>query len=336
MSELAEFSTRLARVIAARFGPPGEVTNLVRLTGGATKATWSFDARVGDENLPLILQQPVARALRPDDPMNRLPHVAGAADAALMMAAARAGVPVPRVRLVLAPEDGLGAGYLTERIEGETLGARINRDERFARARSLMAAQCGEILAAIHAIAPGALPFLIEQDAAAELEVYRAIWDSFDHPQPAIELGFCWVAERAPKPARRSVVHGDFRNGNFIVGPQGIRAVLDWEIAHVGDPMADLGWLCVRTWRFGGRAPVGGFGRREDLFAAYERAGGGKVDAERVSFWEAFGCLKWSVMCMMKGQSHRRGGERLLEQLAIGRRSEEPLHDFLALLEERD
>jgi aminoglycoside phosphotransferase (APT) family kinase protein len=335
MSELGDFSARLARIIAARLGPPGDVENLVRLTGGATKATWSFDARVGGETLPLILQQPVSRALWPGDPMSRLPRVAGEADAALMIAAARAGVPAPRVRLVLAPEDGLGPGYLTDRIEGETLGTRINRDERFARARPVMAAQCGEILAAIHAIAPDRFPFLVDQDGAAEVEVYREIWDSFDHPQPAIELGFRWAAARAPKPARRSLVHGDFRNGNFIVGPEGIRAVLDWEIAHVGDPMADLGWLCLRTWRFGGRHPVGGFGRREELFAAYERAGGGRVDAEHVFFWEAFGCLKWSVMCMMKGQSHQRGGERSLEQLAIGRRSEEPLHDFLTLLGER-
>jgi aminoglycoside phosphotransferase (APT) family kinase protein len=334
MTDPADFSARLSRLIAARLGPPGDVANLTRVTGGATKATWSFNARVGDRTVPLILQQPVPRALPPGDPMTGLPHVAGEADAALMTAAAQAGVPAPRVRAVLAPEDGLGPGYLTERIEGETLGARINRDPRFAEARAAMAGQCGTILAAIHAMATDPFPFLVEQDAAAELRVYRDVWDSFDLPQPAIELAFRWAAERAPAPARRALVHGDFRNGNFIVGPEGIRAVLDWEIAHVGDPMADLGWLCVRTWRFGGRHPVGGFGSREELFEAYERAGGGRVDAERVRFWEAFGSLKWSVMCMMKGQSHLRGAERSLEQLAIGRRAEEPLRDFLALLEE--
>jgi aminoglycoside phosphotransferase (APT) family kinase protein len=332
MSEHAELSSRLAQVVAARLGPPGTVEHLVRLTGGATKATWSFDARVGDEILALVLQQPVPRTLAPGDPMRRLPHVAGASDAALMIAAARAGVPVPRVRLVLAEEDGLGPGHVTERLEGETIGTRINRDERFTSARRVMATQCGEILARIHAMAPRELPFLIEQDVAAELEVYRDIWDSFDQPQPAIELGFRWLVEHAPKSAGPRLVHGDFRTGNFIVGPEGIRAVLDWEIAHVGDPMADLGWLCVRTWRFGGRLPVGGFGERHELFEAYERAGGRRVDAESVLFWEVFGCLKWGVMCMMKGESHRRGSPRSLEQLAIGRRSEEPLHDLLALL----
>jgi aminoglycoside phosphotransferase (APT) family kinase protein len=195
-----------------------------------------------------------------------------------------------------------------------------------------MAAQCGSILAAIHSLDAAALPFLVEQGAAAQVAVWRDVFDSFDHPQPAIELGLRWAAAHAPKASRTTVVHGDFRNGNFIVGPEGIRAVLDWEIAHAGDPMEDLGWLCVKTWRFGGSPPVGGFGRREPLFEAYERAGGGGVVPEHVTFWEAFGCVKWSIMCMLKGHSHRRGGERTLEGLAIGRRAEEPIHDFLDLV----
>jgi hypothetical protein len=65
--------------------------------------------------------------------------------------------------------------------------------------------------------------------------------------------------------------------------------------------MLDLGWLCVPTWRFGGPFPVEGFGHRDDLFRAYERAGGGSVDPAHVRFWEAFGCIKWALMCMHKG-----------------------------------
>ena len=168
-----------------------------------------------------------------------------------------------------------------------------------------------------------------------QLALYRDILASFEHPYPAVELGLNWVGEHLPAESPVAVVHGDFRNGNLVVGPEGIRAVLDWEIAHLGDPMEDLGWLCVRTWRFGGRDPVGGFGRREDLFEAYERATGTAVDPERVRFWEAFGCVKWSIMCMMKGHAYRRGGERTVEALAIGRRSEEPIWDFLALVYRR-
>ncbi|HEY3067480.1 MAG TPA: phosphotransferase family protein [Methylomirabilota bacterium] len=334
MSDAQAVAATLGTVVAARIGPPGEVRNVTRLTGGATKITWSFDARVGDGVEPLILQQSSPRVSTPGDPMASLPRVSGADEAALLGAAANAGVPVAAVRATLAPSDGLGVGLVTDRIEGETLGARIARDERFAAIRPLLAGQCGRILAALHRIDVAAAPFLAEQGPAAQVRLYREVYESFDHPRPAMEIALRWVAAHAPTTAPTAIVHGDFRNGNFVVGADGIRAVLDWEIAHLGDPMEDLGWLCVKTWRFGGAAPVGGFGAREALFAAYEGAGG-VVDAARVRFWEAFGCVKWSIMCMMKGESGRRGGRHDLEQLAIGRRAEEPLWDFLDLVHGR-
>jgi len=129
-------------------------------------------------------------------------------------------------------------------------------------------------------------------------------------------------------------VHGDFRAGNFIVGEEGIRCVLDWEIGQSGDPMQDLGWVCVKTWRFGGKNPVGGFGTREDLFAAYEKAGGQQVDPEQVRFWEAYGSVKWGVGCL--GLGTRGVEENNVERCAIGRRIEEPLWDFLNLIDGRD
>jgi aminoglycoside phosphotransferase (APT) family kinase protein len=327
-SDPEEVRRRLRAAIAARLGPPGDVLDLTRLTGGATKATWAFDAVVGERRLPLILQLSLPRRLAPDDPVARLPRVHGEAEVMLLQAAAGAGVPVAGVRLVLDAADGLGSGCVTDRVDGETLGGRIVRDARLAGARARMAAQCGEILARLHRVDARRLPFLGLHGAAVQVALYRDIWDSFDHPHPAVELGFRWAAGHLPQGAPATLVHGDFRTGNFVVGPEGIRAVLDWEIAHLGDPMEDLGWLCVKTWRFGGAGAVGGFGEREALFEAYERAGGGPVDPRRVQFWEAFGCLKWSVMCMIKGQS----GPRTVEALAIGRRTEEPLHDLLELV----
>ena len=90
------------------------------------------------------------------------------------------------------------------------------------------------------------------------------------------ELALQWLKRhRPPEPARLSLVHGDFRNGNLMVDDDGLRAVLDWEMAHLGDPMEDLGWICVNSWRFGRHElPVGGFGTREQLFAGYVEAGG--------------------------------------------------------------
>jgi aminoglycoside phosphotransferase (APT) family kinase protein len=120
----------------------------------------------------------------------------------------------------------------------------------------------------------------------------------------------------------------------MIVGEEGIRCVLDWELAQTGDPMQDLGWLCIRTWRFGGSGPVGGFGSREDLFAAYEKASGYPVDPAHVRFWEAFGNVKWAVDCLLLGT---RGIEEVsIERSAIGRRIEEPLWDFFNLIEGRE
>lgn len=331
MTERQAFQDKLAAAVRRHLGAPGEVRELVRLTGGATKVTWSFDAVVGTATLPLILQQSPPERAGSAPPRAPL-AIHGAHDAALLEAALRAGVPAPRVRIVLGPDDDLGEGTVTERVAGETLGRKINTDARFAAVRPTLAAQCGSILPSIHRIEPTGLEFLVEQTAQHQLAAYRALADAYDHPLPALELGLRWVAENLPKAPRTCVVHGDFRNGNLIIGEDGVRCVLDWELAHIGDPMLDLGWLCVKTWRFGGPLPVGGFGHRDDLFLAYERAGGGSVDPAHVRFWEAFGCIRWALMCLHRGLAEVPGARRSVEAVAIGRRIEEPLLDFLDLI----
>jgi aminoglycoside phosphotransferase (APT) family kinase protein len=165
---------------------------------------------------------------------------------------------------------------------------------------------------------------------------YRDVYDGFDWPHPVFELAFRWTQDRLPdaESTRETLVHGDFRHGNLMIGPDGVRGVLDWEISHRGDPLEDLGWLCVNSWRFGNiDLPVGGFGLREDLFAGYEAAGGGRVDPERVRFWEVVGSLKWGIMCMMMLSVFERGIDRSVERAAIGRRASEAEIDLLALIE---
>jgi aminoglycoside phosphotransferase (APT) family kinase protein len=326
-----DFTSRIQSLVERRIGSPGTLHELRRLTGGANRATWSFDADVGAKRESFILQQ----STESEDPVAGVtPEVDSDQQARLMIAAVEAGAPAPRVRAILEAEDGLGRGYITERVAGETLGPRILRDERYAGARKLMASQCGEILAAIHSIEPSKAPYLMRQNAAEHVEAHRKIVDHFGLHLPALELALRWAIENIPKHQRHTVVHGDFRLGNLIVGEEGIRCVLDWELAQSGDPMQDLGWLCIRTWRFGGSQPVGGFGSREDLFAAYERASGHSVDPAHVRFWEAFGNVKWAVDCLRLGA---RGIEETgIERSAIGRRIEEPLWDFLNLIEGRD
>ncbi len=327
-SDASELAGALAAAVRRRLPGATGVAELRRLSGGASQETWSFDATTRGAPLPLILR--------------RRPF--GASDAALGMAlgleteaellrlAAAAAVPVPGVRLVLEAEDGLGSGYVMERLAGETIARRILRDEAFADVRPRLARHCGEILARIHSTPRASLPELPVADAAGQLARYRAAFDAFDHPHPVFELAFRWIGEHLPAPAALSLVHGDFRNGNLLVGADGVRGVLDWELAHVGDPLEDLGWICVNSWRFGAELPVGGFGAREDLFAGYEAAGGPAVDPARVRFWEILGTLKWGIMCMMMYGTFARGGDPSVERAAIGRRASETEIDLLELL----
>ena len=301
-----DLATRIARLL----GGDARVTDVKRLSGGASRETWSADAVRDGELTPLIVRHDP----RPD---RTVP------EADVLRAAHDAGVPVPAVL----GDDG---EYLAlERIEGETIARKILRDDEFAKARPLLAGQCGEALARIHAIPAERVPDLVREDP---LPTYRALLDGFGQPHPTFELAFRWLDEHAPPASGTAVVHGDFRNGNLIVGPDGLRAVLDWELTHLGDPIEDLGWLCVKAWRFGVDKPVGGFGDYDDLFAAYERASGHAVDPGVVHWWEVMGTLKWGIMCIAQAFTHLSGTVRSVELAAIGRRVCENEWDLLELI----
>jgi aminoglycoside phosphotransferase (APT) family kinase protein len=218
-------------------------------------------------------------------------------------------------------------------VEGETLGGRIARGEALAAARPHLARQCGEILARIHTLDPDAFPELRRWTTPDLLDQWEASYRASAWPRPVFELALRWLREHCPPPPRRPrLVHGDFRNGNLMIGPEGVRAVLDWEIAHVADPMEDLGWICVNSWRFGvADKPVGGFGQREELWAGYEAAGGAPVDRDHALFWEVFGSLRWGVMCAGMTAAFR-DADPSVERAVIARRTSETEVDLLRLL----
>ena len=336
--EPATFHQRVSAVARARLGATGEVDAIETLTAGANKGTWSFRAPRRSGSAAFILQrQATSGAPDPGEgPDDWVPHLDGTQEFQVMLAAQAAGVAVPHVRHILQPDDGLGEGAITERIDGETIPARLLRQPELADARGRMAAQCGEILAAVHRVPVDGLPFLRRFDAEETLALFERTLDAAGLPLPSLELGLRWARERRPRAARTTLVHGDFRTGNFIVGPEGIRAVLDWEIAHLGNPMEDLGYLCMRTWRFGGPGPVGGFGAREDLFTAYEQGSGIAVDREEARFWEAMGAMRWALGCVRRAHAWPHQRERKLEFAAVGRRIEEPIYDLLNVIEGLD
>ncbi|HEY4378236.1 MAG TPA: phosphotransferase family protein, partial [Acidimicrobiales bacterium] len=280
MSEIAELSEAVGQVLSALVGRPASVSNMERLSGGASRVTWSVDAIVDDDPLPLILQRtrgggsPTGIGAATEAALLRAAHAAGVPTAEVVAAVGDPGLDGPALAGAL---EVLGDGWVLQaRLAGETRPARLLRDEDWAEARAALVAECGAALAAIHRIPAASVPGLEPGD---RLVRFRDVLDGFDEPRPAFELGLRWLAAHQPvgRPTA-SVVHGDFRTGNLLVDRRGLAAVLDWELAHLGDPIEDLGWFCVRAWRFGSPKPAGGFGTRARLVAAYEAHGGGPVD----------------------------------------------------------
>ena len=314
--------------LAAAWQPAGRIEGLHRLSGGASQQTWAFDLCSDAGTVPLILRR------APHGAHGRSRLSAGLdTEARLIAAAQAAGVPVPAIRHVLQADDGLGEGFVMERLQGETLGRRIVRDARFDAAR---ACACAPVRRGAGAhpcdCRLDGLPALRRGGARAEQQVQLDLHRSHGTSRPVFELAFQWLRRHAPSEVAPVLVHGDFRNGNLMVDERGLVGVLDWELAHLGDPMEDLGWLCVNAWRFGcSELPVGGFGKHEDLFAGYEAAGG-HVDAERVHYWQVLGTLKWGIVCEAMAHAWLSGQERDVEKAAIGRRASESEIDLLALL----
>lgn len=309
--------TGLAAALAEVLGA-SDVEEPARLSGGASRETFRFSA----DGRPLILQRQRAGDVRDMG-----------VEAAALRAARAAGVPVPELVASSNVPSEIGSGYMVLGwVEGETIARKILRDEGFATARGALPAQFGSALARLHRIDPASVPGLTSGD---QVRQYREVFDSFGDPHPAFELAFRWLERNRPPASEPRVVHGDFRLGNVMVDEHGLAAVLDWELVHVGDPMEDLGWLCVRAWRFGGPHPVAGLGEYRQLCDAYSAESGLAVDLDVVRWWEVLGTLKWGIMCMMQANVHLSGASRSHELAAIGRRVCENEYDLFLALEGR-
>jgi aminoglycoside phosphotransferase (APT) family kinase protein len=320
-SGVDSLQTQLEAILRESLGEDVRVDGIARAIGGASRAIRTFEAITGDQRLPLVL--------RADPPAMQRPDVV-AREAAIMTAARRAGVPVPRVLASGDADAGLGVPFLVmDFVEGESIPVRILRDEAFAEARSHLAADCGRLLARIHALPLGELPPLPDEDRLRTLD--EGLHAHFQ-PNPVFELALRWLDRTRPTPARVGLVHGDFRNGNLMIDPTGIRAVLDWEGVRAGDPLEDLGWLCVRAWRFNSPHVVGGFGGIDQLVETYEQESGVGVDREALRWWQVFGTLRWGLDCLDFADRHLTVGHRSVEHAAIGRRAAENEYDLLAAI----
>lgn len=331
-TEAENVAAALAGAAGRHFGGPATIENLRRESGGASRQTWSFDAVAGGGRHALILRRdPPTAGGREKASSTALDR---ATEFRVLDAAFRAGVRAPEVLFELGAADGLGEAFVMRRIGGIAIARKLLRDPPYAAARAKIAGQLGEIAARIHKVDAAALPPLAHREAADQVASLRATLDLLDQPQPVFELALAWLDRRKPAPAAQPVlVHGDYRTGNYLVDESGVTAILDWEGAHLGDPIEDLGWVCVKSWRFGAvDRPAGGFGSRAELWQAYERAGGGPVDPARAHWWEMFGTVRWGVICLTQAWRHLSGTVKSMELAAIGRRAVETEVDLLQLL----
>ena len=306
--------------IAARLdrGPdrgPVRVKALELLSGGAIQENWRVVCELGTSAgavaQDFVLRRNGAATIASSRPL--------AQEFALLNVAHQAGVLVATpIAYCDDPELLDGRFFLVAAMPGVGLGPRVVKDERLGGDRAALAERLGRELARIHAIRPphAALAFLGPapvDPARTVIAGLRAALDRLGAVRPALEWGLRWAETHAPCRVAACLIHNDFRTGNYLVDQDGLTAILDWEFAGWGDPMADLGWFCAECWRFGRPdREAGGIAARADLYRGY-LAGGGRVDDAAVRYWELVAHLRWAVIALEQGERHLSGRQRSLE-----------------------
>jgi len=277
------------------------ITGVARIGGGASRETWTVDARWIEG------ETAVERALiiRRDPPAGLLESNI-ALEFEIYSALAGSGIPIPRVYWL--ERDGLALErpfFVMERLPGASdgTGAALATSPDYAGVRPVVARQHAEILAAIHRADINRIPSLDRPPSPGDAALHeverweRTMRADTLEPQPTLELAFSWLKRHLPPPpARLTLVHGDYRTGNFLVDATGVTGVLDWEMAHAGDPVEDIGWLCMKSWRLARDHRIGGICTREEFITAYQSAGGANVDPDALKFWEVFSNVKFAII----------------------------------------
>ena len=333
MSGLNELGGRIEAALAHE---GVRVRSALPLAGGACQDNLLLDLDVIGQPRRLVLRS---------DPTTWLPgSLTRRQEFPVIQAALAAGVRTPAVRWLCEDLVRPGASaYFMDFAPGVAIGRQVLRSPELAAAREGLLDELASELAKVHSIRLdehpelpiGALGVALDGDPVdAALRFARGMVDEMHEPHPALELAIGWLHAHRPAVHEIVLVHGDFRTGNFLLVPDGLSAVLDWEFAHWGVPAEDLAWLCVRDWRFGAidRA-AGGFASRADLFHAYERESGRTIDPREVHWWEVMGNVRWAAGSVYQGERYLGGQASDIELIAIARRAAEMEYEALRLIE---
>ncbi|MCK6577898.1 MAG: phosphotransferase family protein [Anaerolineae bacterium] len=326
---LPEALARLAEFIGGASGDSCTIERAAPLAGGASRDMWLIDAVIGVVREHLVLRRDLPTSMV-ESALSR-EH-----EFHLMRVAHAAGVRVARPRWLCADPEILGGPFfLMDYVQGVSIGRKVVAAPDLAQARAALPGQMAGELAKIHHLPVDSLDFLAHPGRTPALDAIAqtyAILDALNVRNPALEFALRFAERHAPLPEAITFIHGDFRIGNLIVHHDGLAAIADWEFAHLGDPDEELGYLCMRDWRFGGAARVGGIADREPFLRAYEAAGGRTVDRRAVDFWELLGNIRWGVICLSQANRHLSGLDPSVELASLGRRSAEMQYEALRLI----
>lgn len=317
--------------LAAETGGPVTVRALEPLGGGACQDNYRVDVTLtagefaGDH--ALVLRSDAVRSL--PGSINRKDEFA------VINAAMRAGVTTPKARFLAQDLVRPGAhAYFLDWAEGTAIGRRVLRDADLAEARKGLARTLAVELAKIHSITPQTAELPLASPATDILAFTRTMVETMKEPRPALFLALRWLEQHPMEGDEVTLVHGDFRTGNFMVTPRGLSAILDWEFAHWGPPSWDIAWITMRNWRFGlNKLPVGGFARRQEFFDVYEQHSGRTISRKNVHYCEILANVRWAAGCAHQGERYLSGQESDLELIAIPRRGVEMEFEALRLIE---
>lgn len=329
--------TRLEQYLARLWNAEVRVRNLARIPGGASRETYRFDADVNGKPRGLILRRDPCGSLIDTDRQVEF----------LAYQSLHGIVPVPEP-LVLATDGGAleRPFFIMSRIDGGQVASAMMADPYGGHARAL-GEELFSILGRIAGCDPARLPLRDCLKAPSPETCWCMALDEWQtvierdecHPQPIVHAAIRRLRRNPPPPpAKISVVHGDYRSGNFMHDENGhILAVLDWEMVHFGDAIEDLAWCCDPLWNHFDDSRVASTISEKDAISVWERESGLSVDPAALKWWKLFSAVKGCAIWTTSGKEFVEGGHDLVLGIAgtyVARRHARIMADLLERLVE--